>query len=198
MEECKELNILNIRERLKSYTSIHGINLNFDQNKYKKAAVLVLLVCIDGEWNLLFTKRSDSLRNHKGQVSFPGGAKEVGDKDIIATAIREAQEEIGITCDNINIIGWMPEFLTISDYAVTPVIAVLDWPITLSISEDEVSKVFTIPVKWLQQPGIYEEKVYTHPSGVFGTVIFYNCYEGELLWGISAKITLELVSEILK
>ena len=198
MDECQELNILYIRERLKSYSSINENNLKFDQNKYRKAAVLVLLVCIDGEWNLLFTKRSDSLRNHKGQVSFPGGAKEVGDKDILATAIREAQEEIGITYDNITIIGCMSEFLTISDYAVTPVIAVMDWPIPLSISEDEVSKVFTIPIKWLQQPGIYEEKVYTHPSGAFCTVIFFNCYEGELLSGISAKITLELVNEILK
>jgi 8-oxo-dGTP pyrophosphatase MutT (NUDIX family) len=198
MDECQELNIINIQERLKRYSFNNENNLKFDQNKYRQAAVLVLLVCIDGEWNLLFTKRSDSLRNHKGQVSFPGGAKEAGDIDIINTALREAKEEIGITFDNITIIGTMPEFLTISDYAVTPVIAVMDWPIELSISEDEVSKVFTIPVKWLQQPGIYEEKVYTHPSGVFGTVIFYNCYEGELLWGISAKITLELVNEILK
>jgi len=198
MDGCQELNISQIQKNLKIYSSIHHDNIQIDPNRYRKAAVLVLIVCIEGEWNLLFTKRSDSLKNHRGQVSFPGGAKEDNDIDVVATAIREAQEEIGISRDNIKVIGRMPEFLTISDFAVTPVIAVMDWPISLSISENEVSKVFTIPIKWLQQPEIYEEKLYTHPSGFSGTVIFYHCYEGELLWGISAKITLELVNEILK
>lgn len=198
MDGCQELNIAVIREKLLNYSKNNYFKPEFDDNKYRKAAVLVLLVCINGEWNVLFTKRSDNLRNHKGQVSFPGGAMDDCDQNIIETALREAREEIGILYQNITIIGQMPEFLTISDFAVTPIVAVSEWPIKLSISKEEVSKVFTIPINWLQQPGIYEEKIYTHPSGAHGTVIFFDLYEGELLWGISAKITLELVKEILE
>ncbi|PKN87136.1 MAG: CoA pyrophosphatase [Chloroflexi bacterium HGW-Chloroflexi-8] len=197
MKNCEELNLKKIRDNLRIYSEKYSDQLNFDEKKFKKAAVLVLLVCIEGEWNLLFTKRSETLKNHKGQVSFPGGAVENQDKDIISTAIREAEEEIGISESNLHIIGKMPEFLTISDFAVTPVVAVLDWPIPLVISTNEVSKVFSIPIKWLQQPNIYDERIYTLPNGFHGEVIFFKPYDDEILWGISAKITVEFISEII-
>jgi len=196
MNNCDELNVKKIRENLRLYSEKYSDLLEFDREKFKKAAVLVLLVCIDGGWNLLFTKRSDNLKNHRGQVSFPGGAAEFQDKDIISTAIREAEEEIGISENNLQIIGTMPEFLTISDFAVTPVVAVLDWPIPLVISKSEVSKVFSIPLEWLQQPNIYEERIYTLPNGFHGEVIFFEPYDDEILWGISAKITVEFINEI--
>jgi len=197
MKNCEELNIKNIRENLKRYSEKYSGLSEFDEKKFKKAAVLVLLVCIEGEWNLLFTKRSETLKNHRGQVSFPGGAVEYQDRDIFSTAIREAEEEIGISEKNLYIIGKMPEFLTISDFAVTPVVAVLDWPIPLVISKGEVSKVFSIPIKWLQQPNIFEERVYTLPNGLHGEVIFFEPYDDEILWGISAKITVEFIDEII-
>jgi 8-oxo-dGTP pyrophosphatase MutT (NUDIX family) len=198
MSKCYELDLAAIQNKLTEYADSHPDNANFDQSNFKKAAVLVLMICIEGEWNLLFTKRSELLKNHQGQVSFPGGAVEEQDSDIIATAIREANEEIGITESAIHVIGTMPEFFTISNFAVTPVLAILDWPISLSLSQEEVSKVFSIPIKWLQKPGRYEERMFTHPSGFHGTVIFFEPYEDEILWGISAKITVDLIQEIFK
>ncbi len=129
-------------------------------------------------------------------MSFPGGAVEPQDQSLISTALRETYEEIGIYPDDIKVIGVMPEFQTISDFVITPIVAYLDWPVKLKISQDEVRRVFTIPVGWLKNPINWEERIFSHPNGWYGTVYFYKPYDGELLWGISAKITIELVREL--
>ncbi len=156
---------------------------------FRQAAVLAPFVLIDSTWHLLFTRRSDSLKNHKGQVSFPGGAMDKSDHTPIETALRETYEEIGVSGEALEIIGKMPEMKTNSNFLVTPVLAVMDWPVNLVISEAEVSKVFTIPLDWLADSNNWEERIYNHPSGWYGSVIFYEKYGGELLWGITAGIT---------
>jgi 8-oxo-dGTP pyrophosphatase MutT (NUDIX family) len=168
-------------------------NSNFSYKGLRKAAVLIPFVCVNGELSLLFTRRADNLKNHQGQVSFPGGGMEENDSSIIDTAYREAYEEIGLSKSDINYIGLMPEFVTISEYIVTPIVSWINWPLKLNISNDEVSRVFTIPIHFLKDKNNWEERIYTHPSGWYGSVIFYNLYDGELLWGISAKITIDLL-----
>lgn len=161
--------------------------------RYRRAGVLVPFVFEDDEWHLLFTRRSDTLNSHRGQVSFPGGAMDVSDGSVEQTAIREANEEIGLVREDIDILGCLPEMLTVSDFLVTPVLSIIRWPVRLKISPDEVSRVFTIPLNWLNDKNNWEDRPFTHPSGWHGSVIFYNKYDGELLWGISAKITVELM-----
>lgn len=196
--KCPDLNINAIKARIAKYHQENNQITENNSNYYQKAAVLVLLVCIEDTWNLLFTRRSDLLKNHKGQVSFPGGAMEAGDKDEVATALRETTEEIGVLPPSVHILGKMPLFITNSNFLLTPIIALLDWPINFLISEHEVSKVFTIPIPWLMNPVNWEEKIIRDPSGRLEPVIFYKKYDNELLWGISAKITVELVEHILK
>lgn len=193
--KCKSLDISRIQsilenERKKRET----IFSTTSKDNLRKAAILIPFVCVDGCWSLLFTRRADTLKNHRGQVSYPGGGMENGDKNPVDTALRETQEEIGLKRSEIQIIGNLPDFITISDYQVTPVVSCVDWPVPLEISADEVSRVFTIPIDWLRDPNNWEERLYSHPNGLYGTVIFYNLFDGELLWGISAKITIDLLN----
>jgi 8-oxo-dGTP pyrophosphatase MutT (NUDIX family) len=194
-QECFSLDIKNIQVLLDNQRKRSEPFDNQLKNKLiKKAAILIPFVCVNGCWSLLFTRRAETLKNHRGQVSFPGGGMEKNDKTPEETAIREAYEEIGLKQSGIHIIGNMPEFITISDYLVTPIISWVDWPVPLELSKNEVSRVFTIPIEWLQDKNNWEERVYSHPSGSYGSVIFYNLFDGELLWGISAKITIELLN----
>ena len=198
MKNCESLDIKSIKQAIKTLNNKSPHNPADSNKGYKKAAVLVPFVCDTGKWSLLYTRRSEKLINHSGQVSFPGGAMEPQDQSLISTALRETYEEIGIHPDYINVLGVMPDFQTISDFVITPIVVYLDWPVKLTISEDEVKRVFTIPVGWLKNPKNWEERIFSHPSGWYGTVYFYEPYDGELLWGISAKITIELIRELTK
>ncbi len=191
--DCKSIDIKRIQnlldlEREKRNTT----NSQTIHKTLKKAAILIPFVCVDGCWSLLFTRRADSLKNHRGQVSFPGGGMDEEDGSPVETALREANEEIGLRKNAIHIIGLMPDFITNSNFLVTPIVSWVDWPVPLEISNYEVSRVFTIPVDWLKNSNNWEERLYSHPNGLYGTVIFYNLFDGELLWGISAKITIDL------
>jgi len=155
----------------------------------KKAAVLAPLFEAQGEWNLLFTRRSDLVEDHKGQVSFPGGAFEMGDIFPVDTALREAWEEIGLPKENVEIIGWLPEMPTVTNYLVVPVIGIIKKPFHVQHSPSEVNRVFSIPIEWLADKKNYELKPYVHRSIRVHNVIYYREYDGEILWGLTARMT---------
>ena len=159
----------------------------------RKAAVLIPLLCDGDRWHLLFIRRTETVQDHKGQVSFPGGAYEPEDADMQATALRETWEEIGIPPAEINLLGTMPVFNTISSFTITPVVGQIPWPYPLTPQPAEVSRVFTIPVEWLADPLHWSEKPYVRPNGRQEKVIFFDKYDGELLWGITARITLDFL-----
>ncbi len=162
-----------------------------------QAAVLLPLFCGADIWQVLFTRRSEKVQDHKGQVSFPGGAFEDMDMDLDATALREAQEEIGLDQDNVLILGRMRAMPTVSNYQVTPVVGLIKkWPASLKISDDEVARVFSIPVHWLVEKMNYEIKPYLLSNGNTEKVYFYHPYDGETLWGITARITQDFLKMI--
>lgn len=163
----------------------------------RKAAVLVPLLKMDGEWHLLYIRRSADVQDHKGQVAFPGGAVEPQDEDAVAAAVRESQEEIGLKPENIRILGQMHGRNTITHYYITPVVAVISWPFQIQLQVREVSRVFTIPLKWLAISQHHTQREVIRPNGAREPVYFFDEYDGELLWGITAAITLELLDLIL-
>jgi 8-oxo-dGTP pyrophosphatase MutT (NUDIX family) len=164
-----------------------------DGRQVRQAAVLVPICQVDGQWHLLYTRRTDTVLTHKGQVAFPGGAVEADDPDVTFTALRETYEEIGLIPDQVKILGRMPTYVTISDYLITPIVARVPWPFELVLSADEVLRVFTIPLHWLMDPSNWQEKPFTRPDGRQEMVIFYETYSGELLWGITARITINFL-----
>ena len=172
----------------------------------KPAAVLVPLLRgspdtdIVPSWHLLLTRRSDRLTEHRGQVAFPGGSSDPEDLSPEATALREAHEEIGLDPTSVRILGRLNSFWTISNYAITPVVAVIPWPFPVRLIETEVSRVFTIPLAWLADPIHHETRQRVIPAPYSlrlqtdsVPVIYFHPYDGEVLWGVSAEITLNLL-----
>lgn len=159
----------------------------------RPAAVLVPLIREDGRWSLLFTRRAETLANHKGQVSFPGGAVDPQDSSPEDTALREAHEEIGLLPGDVRILGRLNYMQTVSNFLITPVVGQIRWPYHFRVSPLEVSRVFTIPMDWLADVGNREERPRVFPDGHAENIIYFKQYDGEILWGASARITVELL-----
>jgi 8-oxo-dGTP pyrophosphatase MutT (NUDIX family) len=160
----------------------------------RPAAVLVPLLRENDEWHILFTRRTESLVEHSGQVAFPGGRMEPEENTPEEAALRETFEEIGLQAGHIHLLGRLDPFVTITNYLITPVVARIDWPVILRVALDEVSRVFTIPLRWLADPANREERLRSLPSPYgSATVIYFQPYDGEVLWGASARITLNLI-----
>jgi len=116
------------------------------------AAVLVPLVQREAGLNLLLTRRTDHLRDHAGQISFPGGRVEPEDDGPIATALRETEEEIGLSRQHIEIIGQLPVYSTVTAFQVTPVVGLVEPGFTLQLDDFEVAEAFEVPLAFLMNP----------------------------------------------
>ncbi len=193
MEITEELISRKLHEAIKaagpSSDGYAEIDLN-DETRLKCAAVLVPLLWQDDEWHLLFTRRTERVESHKGQVSFPGGACDEGESTPEETALREANEEIGIQPRAVHLLGRLANMITITGFRVTPVVGVIPWPAVFRIGEHEVARVFTIPLLWLA------DKRNRWEFNMFGrsrTLIAYHPYDGELLWGATARMTVDFM-----
>lgn len=164
-----------------------------EDTRLKCAAVLIPLIFEAGEWRVLYTRRTDHVESHKGQVSFPGGGCDEGETAPEETALREAHEEVGIEPGSVRILGRLPNMITITSYRVTPVVGAIDWPIVFRIGQHEVERVFTIPLKWLADEGNRWEFPF---PGRNRKLIAYHPYDGELLWGATARMTLDLLAAL--
>ena len=181
-----------LRAALESSPSSDGyaeIDIN-NETRLKCAAVLIPLLQQDDEWHLLFTRRTDKVESHKGQVSFPGGGCDEGETTPEETALREANEEIGIDPNKIRVLGQIANMITITSFRVTPVVGVIEWPAVLRVGKDEVERVFTIPLNWLANKSNRWE--FTMP-GRNRSLIVYHPYDGELLWGATARMTVDFL-----
>jgi len=162
----------------------------------RPAAVLVPMFRHLGAWHLLFIRRTEYPGDHhSGQVAFPGGRREPGDADAAATALREAREEIGLDPARVVVLCELRPLHTVSDYLVTPVVGEIPWPLALRPDPNEVARVFSIPLAWLGDAA--NRRVVTWPAPgrpEARTVIFYDEFDQELLWGVSARITVDFLA----
>jgi 8-oxo-dGTP pyrophosphatase MutT (NUDIX family) len=167
-------------------------------NEYpRNAAVLIPILKQDHKWHILFTRRTSSLPEHSGQVAFPGGRADPGDDSPEITALREAQEEINLSPSDVRILGRLREIRTISNYCVIPVVGRIPWPYEFKLAREEVSRVFSIPLEWLADLKNHDIQFRELPSPHSPIpVIYFNHFDDELLWGISAEITLNFLESL--
>ncbi len=159
------------------------------------AAVLVPLYVAEGAWRILFTRRTEAVDVHPGQVSFPGGRIEPEDGGPEQAALREAQEEIGLRPQDVQLLGRLDPLLTVTRFVVTPVVGVMPWPYSLRLNPLEVAAAFGVPVDWLADPANVELRA--RPPGLPGdrqSVVYFKPYAGQVIWGATARMTMDLLS----
>jgi 8-oxo-dGTP pyrophosphatase MutT (NUDIX family) len=161
----------------------------------REAAVLVPFVRIDDAWNILYIRRTSFEGDrHSGQVAFAGGKRDDIDNSLLATALREAEEEIGLAPGDVEVLGYINHHHTISEFQVRPYVAAIPWPYDLIPDGVEVARIFSIPLRWLADESNYRTEQRQHPQSQRPwPVVYYDRYDGELLWGATARMTLSLL-----
>ncbi len=162
------------------------------------AAVLMPFLCTDNGWRLLFIRRTQHPNDrHAGQVAFPGGRCDSGDPNAYKAALREAHEEVGLVPQDVRILGKLRDMLTVTNYLVTPVVGAFPWPYTLRPQPEEVSRIFSIPFEWLADSANRETQYRRFmDQGDPLPVIYFKPYDGEVLWGASARMTMLLLEAL--
>jgi 8-oxo-dGTP pyrophosphatase MutT (NUDIX family) len=152
----------------------------------KPAGVLIPIFEHPDRLTVLLTQRSDSLKHHAGQISFPGGRMESADADITETALRETHEEVGIPPERVDVLGFLPPMLTVTGYAVTPSVGLVEPPVSLSLDETEVQYAFEVPLPFLldERNQQWSER---ELHGITVPIVEFH-YRRQRIWGATANM----------
>jgi len=157
----------------------------------KPAGVLIPIIQSQAtDLAVLLTKRSSALKHHAGQIAFPGGRMEDHDADITATALRETHEEVGIAPEDVAIAGFLPPMPTVTGYAVTPVVGIVDEGIELTLDPSEVEMAFEVPLAFLLDER--NERAAERDFNGHKVPIVEFRYRGYRIWGATAHMLLVL------
>jgi 8-oxo-dGTP pyrophosphatase MutT (NUDIX family) len=168
---------------------------NGKTEKSRQAGVLVLLYPENGEWCFVLTRRTDHLRGHSGQISFPGGRRDPDDRTFVDTALRETCEELGVCDPNTNVLGGLtPIYIPPSDFEVYPIVAALDYPPRFQPNPDEVAEVFAVTVSALVNDAY--KRVEQWPFNGAQVNVPYYAFNGHKVWGATAIMLSELEARL--
>ncbi|WP_027405345.1 CoA pyrophosphatase [Aquaspirillum serpens] len=165
-----------------------------DRVATKPAAVLVPIVWRQPTPSILLTRRTEKLRQHSGQVSFPGGKIDPEDPTAEQAALREAEEEVGLRAEHIQLLGRLPHYITITGYRVEPVVGLVLPPFSLAPAPDEVAEVFELPLELALNPDNYIKERYwrDNQEGFYLSLRYQQHY----VWGATAAM-LRVLADIL-
>ncbi len=171
-----------LREALSQRQKRHIVNANL-----ARSAVLLPIYWREGQYYILFTKRTERVKNHKGQISFPGGAYHEEDGTLINTALRETAEEIGLMADDVEILGELDDTSTrVSNYIISPFVGVIPWPYQFQVNGEEIEELIEVPISaLLDKDCMHQETDIVH--GETTNLYFYH-YQGRVIWGATARI----------
>jgi 8-oxo-dGTP pyrophosphatase MutT (NUDIX family) len=180
--------------RLQSMLTRHVPLLLPPEISRRQAAVLLPLFQSASDYHIVFTKRTDTLKHHKGQVSFPGGSFEPADGDRLTTALRECYEEVGIQPNHVRILGRLDDLATFSTpFTISPFVGLIPYPYPFRPNPLEVAMVFDVPVSVLADPSVGCSYVRARDDGA--TIIDYEFHiDGHVIWGATARIVRHLLT----
>jgi 8-oxo-dGTP pyrophosphatase MutT (NUDIX family) len=156
----------------------------------RPAAVLLPLLARGDALSVLLTMRTAHLHDHAGQISFPGGRVDAGDRDPVHTALREAEEEIGLPSAAVDVLGTLPEYVTATSYAVTPVIGLVEQPFALKLDTFEVAEAFEVPLAFLMDPANHERRRIDFDGAPrsFYAMPWTQAHRRYFIWGATAAM----------
>lgn len=169
----------------------HDLNPGFrPDGPLRAAAVLVGLVERPAGLSVLLTRRTDTLEHHPGQISFPGGHMEPGDADAVSTALRETEEEIGLSASHIDVLGHLDTYITRTGFSISPIIGLVRPPFELSLDPVEVAEAFEVPLAFFLDPANHHrrERDFEGTKRTFYAMPFEAYY----IWGATAGMLINL------
>ena len=158
----------------------------------RPAAVLIPLFVREKALWTLFTKRTDMVEHHKGQISFPGGGKSDRDANLWETAIRETEEEIGVPRSSVRILGALPKLETVTDFEISPFVGAIPYPVEFAPHAAEVESIIEVPMAYLLDPMVVEERAVKWKGRDIMTLVYH--YRGHAIWGATARILTDLLA----
>jgi 8-oxo-dGTP pyrophosphatase MutT (NUDIX family) len=177
-----------VRTRLLS-----AVPTSMDVPGFRRAAVLVPLLDTPTGWELLFTVRAAGLRKHAGQIAFPGGRVE-DDEDVVGAALRETEEEVGLSVQRGAVLGALDDHPSPAGYVATPLVAVVAWPQAVRVNPEEVEEIFTVPLADLaairpeseeRELRSYRRTIYTYP------------WSDRRIWGFTGNVVKNLLDVVI-
>jgi 8-oxo-dGTP pyrophosphatase MutT (NUDIX family) len=160
------------------------------------AAVLIALIERSDGWQVVLTRRTEALKHHAGQISFPGGRMETEDADPVFTALREAHEEIGLRPEHVNVMGYLDSFLTVTGFHVYPVVATISADFVAKADPGEVDEVFEVPLNFLLNADNVRPFEVEY-RGKLRTIIEFN-YLQYRIWGATASMLVNLQNRLVR
>jgi 8-oxo-dGTP pyrophosphatase MutT (NUDIX family) len=175
-----------MKQRLKQILSQRQKQYIVDTRRIP-AAVIVPLFIKNGECHILFTKRTEEVKSHKGQISFPGGTYDKRDKTLLNTALRESFEEVGLMADDIEILGELDDYPSVtSNFIITPFVGFIPWPYQFKIDSREVEEIIEAPVAvFMDDSNLHLE---TEIWGKERNIVYFYHYKDRIIWGATARI----------
>ena len=177
------------RRRVEPVTAGDG-HLWRSDREIRPAAVLVPVVKRETELTVLFTRRTAHLNDHAGQISFPGGRAEPADAGAAETAMRETEEEIGLAAGRVEVLGQLPQYVTVTGYRVTPVVGLVTPPLDLRPDDFEVAEVFEAPLAFLLDAANHQRNIVLHEGRErrYYAIPYGRYY----IWGATAGMLMNL------
>ncbi len=155
------------------------------------AAVLMAILLEDAkDPSFLLTKRTGSVSTHKGQISFPGGLREPQDESLLATALRETEEELGLGPDSFEVVGRFHDYLAVTEWRVAPFVSFASGPLQIEPNPDEVDRVLEVPIRFFQETEPEVKRAFRLGREIS---IYYYPYEDEMIWGLTARMIRDFV-----